>query len=66
MKYEALCDLGLMCEVGIKSIAFDLKDSYHAINLAPEILKYVCFKVGGSITVTTCCRLGLKLCRLYL
>ena len=43
MKYEALRDLGLMCEAGMKSVAFDLKDGYHAINLAPEIRKYVCF-----------------------
>lgn len=47
MKYEALYDLGLMCEAGMKSLAFDLKGGYHTINLAPEIRKYVCFQVGG-------------------
>lgn len=43
MKYEALGDLGLMVESGMKSIAFDLKDGYHAVNLAKESRKYVCF-----------------------
>ena len=43
MQYKALCDLGLMCETSMKSMAFDLDFGYHAINLAPEIHNYICF-----------------------
>ena len=58
MKCKALCDLGSMCEVGMNSIAFDLKMAIMLSIWSMKSINLFASKLGGSITGTMCSHLG--------